>query len=402
MEISVRIRKLEDHPTFPRFGKWTALEDTGLQVVGYKDGRPSRRRHWLCVCDCGRRRSVIAGTLSSGHSKSCGYCKDNNSYKHGHSGKRNGKKASPEYKVWATIKKRAREDGVPFHEPWNEFGVFIADLGLRPSLCHQLCRKDLAKGYTPKNLRWKKRRKIKPVTYNGYTGSAHSIARQLDIPPSRIYNRLRAGEKVDVAIEAAPVKKIKVTFDGKSLTLKEWEQEVGIPYEVLRRRHSMKWPPRKMLMEPVSEKRNVTYLGEPFVLMSLNEDGSVSYITIHRDQTLSLMEWSKVLDVPYTSLCNRWMRNEPFDKILHAGNRRKPELYLTLNEETKSIADWFRFLGINKTTLARRKKHGWSDERTLTEPVDPSKRTKKAVDYGKSTVGPGVELLGGSSSTDLP
>lgn len=49
--------------TGQRFGKWTAIAD---------DGRKSGQTMWLCVCECGKRRSVSAGSLRSGISKSCG------------------------------------------------------------------------------------------------------------------------------------------------------------------------------------------------------------------------------------------------------------------------------------------------------------------------------------------
>ena len=43
---------------------------------------------------------------------------------------------------------------------------------------------------------------------------------------------------------------------------------------------------------------------------------------------------------------------------------------MTLNGETKSIHDWATQLAVSPRTLATRKRSGWSDERTLTTPVD--------------------------------
>ena len=50
-----------------RFGKWTVLErDDSLPV---KRGRSPK---WICVCDCGVKKSVLGGSLASGESQSCG------------------------------------------------------------------------------------------------------------------------------------------------------------------------------------------------------------------------------------------------------------------------------------------------------------------------------------------
>ena len=48
-----------------RFGRWTAIMDTGE--------RTKNRQHiWLCKCDCGTVRNVDSRSLTSGRSKSCG------------------------------------------------------------------------------------------------------------------------------------------------------------------------------------------------------------------------------------------------------------------------------------------------------------------------------------------
>lgn len=45
-------------------------------------------------------------------------------------------------------------------------------------------------------------------------------------------------------------------------------------------------------------------------------------------------------------------------------------LYLTLNGETKTAAEWAEITGICAATIGQRKKRGWSDEDTLTTPID--------------------------------
>ena len=47
-----------------RFGMYT--------VIGAAESTPSGHRRWLCRCDCGEVRPVLASNLKSGHSTGCG------------------------------------------------------------------------------------------------------------------------------------------------------------------------------------------------------------------------------------------------------------------------------------------------------------------------------------------
>lgn len=68
-----------------RFGRLKAL---------YEEGRNKQSRVlWLCECDCGRKTSVPANHLKSGHTTSCGCYRGVPSYKHGKAGTREYKNA---------------------------------------------------------------------------------------------------------------------------------------------------------------------------------------------------------------------------------------------------------------------------------------------------------------------
>lgn len=54
--------------TGQRFGKWTVLEKATLP----KPDSTGARSGWLCRCDCGTERIVLARSLRSGASRSCG------------------------------------------------------------------------------------------------------------------------------------------------------------------------------------------------------------------------------------------------------------------------------------------------------------------------------------------
>ena len=58
-------------------------------------------------------------------------------------------------------------------------------------------------------------------------------------------------------------------------------------------------------------------------------------------------------------------------------NNTKRNRFITLNEETHSLSEWSRITGINKNTIEKRLRAGWSEELALTKPVDQSKSCKK-------------------------
>lgn len=58
-------------------------------------------------------------------------------------------------------------------------------------------------------------------------------------------------------------------------------------------------------------------------------------------------------------------------------NNTKANVFLTLNGESHTYAEWGRIIGVRSATLQQRKHAGWSDEKTLTTPV--ANRTPKYV-----------------------
>lgn len=78
-------------------------------------------------------------------------------------GIRHGYKGTPEYSVWVAMRMRCRSpqghdvfyyQGVTFPPEWDDFTVFLRDVGPRPSMDHQLDRRDNTKGYSADNCRW--------------------------------------------------------------------------------------------------------------------------------------------------------------------------------------------------------------------------------------------------------
>lgn len=170
-----------------RWGRWT--------VLGTDELRPN---YLKCRCECGETGTVRVSSLKCGDSTSCG-CRIRDvmrerSTVHGWYG-------TPEYKAWCSMKGRCSNPGVEQYknygargisvcDRWDVFENFITDMGERPSAKHSLDRIDNNGNYEPSNCRWA-------------TQSVQS-------------NNKRTNRRI--------------TFDGRTLNLKQWCELLGVNY----------------------------------------------------------------------------------------------------------------------------------------------------------------------------
>lgn len=119
----------------------------------------------LCVCDCGNKKMVAAGSLRRHLTSSCGCLRRKVTAS---TMTTHGKSKTVEYKIWIGIIQRCCDPkchafkdyggrGITMHPPWREsFEQFLQDVGVRPGKGRQftLDRIDNNDGYRPGNVRW--------------------------------------------------------------------------------------------------------------------------------------------------------------------------------------------------------------------------------------------------------
>jgi len=131
---------------------------------------------------------------------------------------------TPTYVAWTDMLKRCYNRnggdydryggrGIRVCRRWrHNFLAFLADMGTRPSPAHSLDRRNTNKGYSRKNCRWATRQQ------------------QADNKPSTI----------------------KLTYRGRTKTLREWAAAARVPRATLWRRVKAGWSMQRALSKPAS------------------------------------------------------------------------------------------------------------------------------------------------------
>lgn len=178
-----------------KFNRWTVK-----YFVGRKNNTGDQL--WFCECICGNTSIVARYALKSGGSKSCGCFRSDwtklKNTKHGGCG-------TSEYASWKAMWQRCSDenssgysqykDRAPPAE-WRDFSVFLKDMGPKPDKNYSIERIDNNKSYGPNNCKW---------------GTSKEQSN------NRKNNRL-------------------LTFKGKTQTIKQWAEELGVSYSLILQR----------------------------------------------------------------------------------------------------------------------------------------------------------------------
>lgn len=151
----------------PAFQDLTGKVFGRLTVLERAENNRDKNVKYRCRCKCGNERVVYRNALATGKTKSCGCLNREKMIErattHGYT--RGGKK-TPEYTAINNIINRCCNQnhpeypdyggrGITVCDRWkNNLGLFVKDMGERPSKMHSIERVDNDKGYYPENCVW--------------------------------------------------------------------------------------------------------------------------------------------------------------------------------------------------------------------------------------------------------
>lgn len=164
---------------------------------------------WVCLCECGREVVVPGSSLRKGKRQRC--------YNSSH-GIKPGRKPlgmrqdvyKLTYHSWTNMRERCLNPnhhrykryggrGILICERWNDFNMFLADMGERPTIKHSIERNDSDGNYEPTNCRWatnkEQSRNTTRTIYAEYQGKRWKLielCESLGIPYSNVLGRYRA------------------------------------------------------------------------------------------------------------------------------------------------------------------------------------------------------------------
>lgn len=221
-------------PGRPNLGKRYDVHNL-IDLTGKRFGlltvlRQSRRRKgsrrllmWFVLCDCGRTKRVVGAHLRGGNTRSCGCMK----YVWlAQKVRTHGMKWTPTWTTWRSMKYRCGNvknpryggRGIKVCKRWRDsFEAFLADMGERPAGTTLDRFPDQDGDYKPGNCRW--------ATNRQQTGNRSS-------------NHL-------------------VTFRGRTMTLTEWNRELGFSRNMLLMRLRHGWSVKDAITRPYRPRKRL-------------------------------------------------------------------------------------------------------------------------------------------------
>lgn len=191
---------------------------TVTKFSGAKTFRCGQRHYfWDCLCECGNKIVVRAGSLKNGRTKSCGcYQRERTSKTNTTHGASKGYKRHPMYQTWVGMKSRCenpKEKCFPLYGGrgikilWPNYESFARDMEPTWKRSLTIERKDNNGPYSKANCRWATRKEQSRNTrtnrllcLNGENLPVRAWAERLHIHHDALYSRLRLGWSVEKAL----------------------------------------------------------------------------------------------------------------------------------------------------------------------------------------------------------
>lgn len=202
----------------------------------------------------------------------------------------------------------------------------------------------------------------KLYTYDGKSLSLKDWSAELGIRQVTLCQRLRKGWPVSMVFglsvdETKAGKQGVYTYNGRTATASEWAKITGVPEVTLHYRltHRKQWTLEKALTTPYCPRK-----------------GAHPTELTFKGKTMSVADWARKLGLRDGTVRMRLYRGASVEDILNptvmASQIRKP-LNVTFKGETHNLREWSGITGISFQCLSQRMHSGWKLEDVFLKPV---------------------------------
>lgn len=195
-----------------RYGRLVAIKDVGRTT---KQGDVI----WLCKCDCGNLARVRGSSLTSGNTRSCGCLAEEGRNRFITAATKHGEYNTSLYRVWCSMKHRCLNKNDQSYHNYGGRGINVCDEWLNYEAFRDWA---IANGY-------KKGLTLERINNDGNYEPSNCKW----IPKAKQSNNTR--------------RCIRLTYNGKTMNIKDWANTMGLPYNLLQKRIKRGWPVEKAL-----------------------------------------------------------------------------------------------------------------------------------------------------------
>lgn len=254
----------------PRANDLTGQVFGRLTVIRLSEKRGNKgQRYWDCKCSCGSTKTIWAGSLQNGDSKSCGCLHKEIA---GANRKTHGLSKHPAYGSWHSMMNRCQNPkhptylryggrGIKVCKQWQTFDGFLKDMGSSHQLGLSIDRINNQQGYYPENCRWTTReeqnfnRGVSRIV-NTPKGrmSVTQAAKEFGLVPKTVFERIKLGWPEDQLFIAPRDQTTCIMTPDGEMTVSEAAERYNIPPATIFSRIRYGWDEKDLLL-PVRNNR---------------------------------------------------------------------------------------------------------------------------------------------------
>ena len=273
--------------TGQKFGRLTVIE---------RDTSRTGRAYWICQCDCGTVKSIMAKLLCNGHTQSCGCYRKENMSSHRLS-------RTKIYRTWGDMCSRCHNPndtgykhyggrGIAVCDEWrNDFQPFydyVSKLEHFGEEGYTLDRINNNGNYEPGNVRWATaKEQSRNKTNNRLVGShgqdivLADLAEMTGLTSQLLRDRLERGEQGEYLLRPPAPTKHLVEINNEQMSITEIAKEAKVSRSTIHRRIEAGESGEQLLRPAAQQNHYIEINGEQMILSDVAKLAGVTKKTIY-------------------------------------------------------------------------------------------------------------------------